>query len=83
MGLIDVFKQCKEIGLQNDTIIDNLARADSKINSPLYDKIVCSVSGGSDSDIMVDICTKCDDSNKVIYIYSLIQDLNIRQLKTI
>ena len=32
-------------------------------------KIACAVSGGSDSDIMVDILTKLDDERKIIYVF--------------
>lgn len=45
---------------QNKTIGDNLVRAWSKINSDKYSNILCSISGGSDSDVMLDICAKCD-----------------------
>ena len=41
---------------KNQTIGDNLIRAWNIINNKNYETIVCSVSGGSDSDIMVDIC---------------------------
>ena len=34
-----------------------------------YQKILCSVSGGSDSDIMVDLCTKCDSEGKITYVF--------------
>lgn len=54
---------------KNQTIGDNLVRAWSKINSNKYDKIVCSISGGSDSDVMLDICTKCDKDNKIDYVW--------------
>lgn len=54
---------------QNQTIGDNLVRAWSKINSNKYEKIVCSISGGSDSDVMLDICTKCDKNNKIEYVW--------------
>ena len=37
------------------------------INDPNYNKIFCSVSGGSDSDLILDICHKCDKDNKVSY----------------
>jgi 3'-phosphoadenosine 5'-phosphosulfate sulfotransferase (PAPS reductase)/FAD synthetase len=53
----------------NKTIVDNAVIAWSKINSPKYEKILCSVSGGSDSDIMLDIVFKCDKDNKVIYVW--------------
>ena len=54
---------------KNQTIGDNLVRAWSKINSSKYEKIVCSISGGSDSDVMLDICTKCDKDNKIEYVW--------------
>ena len=53
---------------KNQTIGDNLVRAWSKINSSKYDKIVCSISGGSDSDITLDICVMCDKNGKIIYV---------------
>lgn len=54
---------------KNKVIGDNLIRAWSKINSPKYDKIVCSISGGSDSDVMLDICHRCDISKKIEYVW--------------
>lgn len=53
----------------NSIIVDNLIRAWSKINSPKYKKIVCSISGGSDSDVMLDIVWRCDKDNKVDYVW--------------
>lgn len=53
----------------NQTIGDNLVRAWSKINSSKYEKIVCSISGGSDSDVMLDIIWRCDKDNKVEYVW--------------
>ena len=54
---------------KNQIIVDNLVRAWSKINSPLYKKPVCSISGGADSDVMLDICTKVDKDNKIEYVW--------------
>ena len=54
---------------KNQTIGDNLIRAWSKINSPKYKKIMCSISGGSDSDVMLDIVWRCDKDNKVDYVW--------------
>lgn len=34
-----------------------------------YDKIVCSISGGSDSDILLDLCQKFDEANKISYVF--------------
>lgn len=46
-----------------------MVRAWSKINSPLYKKEVCAISGGSDSDDMMDIVWRCDKDNKVEYVW--------------
>lgn len=53
----------------NKTICDNMIRAYSIINNNKYKNIVCSISGGSDSDIMLDICHKVDIDNKIKYIF--------------
>lgn len=54
---------------KNQTICDNIIRAWSIINNPKHNKILCSISGGSDSDIMLDIVWKCDCYNKVDYVW--------------
>ena len=54
---------------KNQIIGDNLIRAWAKINSPKYKKIVCTISGGSDSDVMLDIIWRCDKDNKVEYVW--------------
>lgn len=64
-SLIGLLENCPK----NKTIGDNLIRAWSKINSNKYEKIVCAISGGSDSDIMLDICIKCDHENKIEYVW--------------
>lgn len=53
---------------RNQTIGDNLIRAWSIINNDKYETIVCSVSGGSDSDIMIDICVRVDIRHKIRYV---------------
>jgi len=50
-------------------IYDSMYKADSVINNDKYKTVMCSVSGGSDSDLLVDICTKVDKSNKVRYVF--------------
>lgn len=53
-----------------DIVIDsNLVRAWSLINNARYKRILCTISGGSDSDIVADICNKCDVDNKIDYVY--------------
>lgn len=54
---------------KNQIIGDNLVRAWSKINSDKYEKELCAISGGSDSDVMLDICWKCDKDNKIEYVW--------------
>lgn len=53
----------------NDIICDNIIRAYSKINSSIYKKIICTISGGYDSDIILDICTMCDVHKKIEYVF--------------
>ena len=54
---------------KNETIRDNLIKAWWKVNDPKYKKILCSISGGGDSDVMLDIVWKCDKDNKVDYVW--------------
>ena len=61
----DILKQCEEIG--NLTIFDSFVKAYPKIDGK--QKIVCSISGGSDSDIMLDIIAKLDTEKKVKHIF--------------
>ena len=53
----------------NDVIVNNMIIAWNKINSPLYNNIICSISGGADSDVVLDICSKVDKNNKIKYIW--------------
>ena len=63
--LEEILSQCP----RNQVIGDNLIKAWSKINSTRYKKIKCSVSGGSDSDIVLDICHMCDIDHKIEYVW--------------
>lgn len=63
--LLELMDRCPN----NATIADNLAIAHEKINHPRYKKIMCSISGGADSDIVLDICRQCDTSNKIHYVW--------------
>lgn len=65
MDIYEIFKTCPK----NKTIVDNFIRAYSIINNDKYKNIVCSISGGSDSDVMLDICTKVDENKKINYVY--------------
>lgn len=58
-----------ELAKDNLTIFDAFVKTDQVINSDKYKKIFCSISGGSDSDIMLDILTKVDYSKKITYVW--------------
>lgn len=51
----------------NAKIYDAYARLHNKINQ--FDKPVCSISGGSDSDIMLHMCTLVDERRKIKYVF--------------
>lgn len=64
-GITELLDGCPK----SQTIGDNLVRAWSKINSNKYEKEVCTISGGSDSDVMLDIVWRCDKDKKVEYVW--------------
>ena len=61
----DILDKCKEIN--NLHILDSFIKSNPKVRHNR--KIVCSISGGSDSDIMLDILTKLDNEKKIKYIF--------------
>ena len=63
--LTQLLKMCEDVG--NGTIFDSFLKTYPKIQCK--NKIVCSISGGSDSDILLDIFTKLDPHKKVKYIW--------------
>ena len=54
---------------KNQTVLDNFIRAHHIINKDKYKIILCSISGGSDSDDMLDIIYKVDENKKVRYVW--------------
>lgn len=68
--------------VNNQVVWKSLLTSYQKINSADYKNILCSVSGGSDSDIVIDNLSKCDVDNKIDYVF-LILIWNILQLKSI
>lgn len=64
-NIIELLEDCPI----NSIICNNLIIAFSKINQSDYKKIVCTISGGSDSDVMLDIVWRCDKNNKVEYVW--------------
>lgn len=53
----------------SEVILDSFVKADSVINDPKYKKIMCSISGGKDSSVMLDILHKVDRDKKIDYVY--------------
>lgn len=51
----------------NKEIFESFLVGNKKIND--YEKIICSVSGGSDSDLMIDLFTKLDENKKVTFVF--------------
>lgn len=51
----------------NVVIIDSFSVAEIKI--PRANRIVCSISGGADSDVMLDLLTKVDRDKKIKYVF--------------
>lgn len=54
---------------KNDVIIDSFVKASSIINSGRYKSILVSVSGGADSDIVVDMLTKISLLNNLNFVW--------------
>ena len=65
MNLEDVLKSCPK----NSTVINNIIKAYHKINNDMYKKISVAISGGADSDDMLDICWMCDNNDKIVYVW--------------
>ena len=55
--------------IKNPIIGKALLTTYHKLNNCGYKKVLCTVSGGSDSDIVLDLLTKCDNNKIVQYFY--------------
>ena len=65
----NLHEELKDFDLKNFTIFDGFTKAYSVINNSKYRNMICAISGGSDSDIVLDIVYRCDISKKVRYIW--------------
>lgn len=54
-------------GIPSDVVQESVPRTAREIE--LHDNIACSISGGADSDIMLDIVSRLDVENKVHYVF--------------
>lgn len=64
---MELFDILKEAPGESQLITDSIVITHAKLIQ--YEKILCSISGGSDSDILVDLCQKFDDSKKITYAF--------------
>ena len=68
MMIYEIDEKLRELGCDNETIFKSFVKANAIINGD-YETISCSISGGSDSDIILDICTKFDFAKKIRYVW--------------
>lgn len=61
----NLIEQCPK----NNSIVQAYIKSFKIINDSKYKNILCTISGGSDSDIVLDICHKCDIENKIKYVW--------------
>ena len=54
---------------KSDEIIKSFVKGYSIINNSMYKHPSCSISGGSDSDIMLDLIYRIDEQKKVTYVW--------------
>lgn len=64
-NISELLERCKE----NMAVFDAVAKAHGVINSSKYKNIMCSISGGSDSDIMLDLLYRIDYQKKITYVW--------------
>lgn len=55
------------VSVKNAEVLNSFVKAEREIDR--HNSILCSVSGGADSDIVVDMLTKLDDTRKVVYVW--------------
>lgn len=63
--LEELLKDCP----QNLAILKMFTKTWTVVNDPLYERIACKISGGSDSDVMLDVIWRCDKESKVTYVW--------------
>lgn len=61
--LVWICRDCSSV------ITDSIKKSDEIINNLKYKRVLVSISGGSDSDDVLDLCTKLDISHKCIYVW--------------
>lgn len=51
------------------TIMDSFCVLSNKLRNPNYENVICAISGGSDSDILLDMIAKFDICKRVIFVF--------------
>lgn len=69
MGSLEICDFLLSKGCKSQTILTSYLKANTIINQHKYKNILCSISGGSDSDIMLDIIYNVDVDKKVKYVW--------------
>lgn len=64
MDLMEILKEAPDT---SQLIVDSIVITHQKLQR--YNNILCSISGGSDSDILLDLCEKFDESKKITYAF--------------
>ena len=64
---MDLFDIIKDAPSMSQLITDSIVITHAKLKQ--YNNILCSVSGGSDSDILIDLCQKFNDASKITYAF--------------
>ncbi len=64
MGVYDFAERAKDAGA---VVVDSIFKADSILNHKGYQNIAVSISGGADSDIMLDICSRLRDDLRYLF----------------
>lgn len=55
------------VSVKNAEVLNSFVKAEQVMEQ--HDRILCSVSGGADSDIVVDMLSRLDDDRKVVYVW--------------
>ena len=63
--LEELLKDCP----QNIAVLKMFTKTWTVVNDPSYERIACKISGGSDSDVMLDAIWRCDKESKVTYVW--------------
>ena len=65
-NLFSLLEQAKEC---TETVKESIVKAWNIVNSDKYRRIFCSIAGGADSDVMLDMCMRIDKNHKIDYVW--------------